>query len=85
MLLVCGLRDWPFDMKAERRAGPAPPPYGSVYPRIENILLATVHPGFASRIHTDFGVSHDYGIEAIITTGYPLPVSSRFGTTQNNS
>ena len=38
-MLVCGLRDWPFDMKGERRVGPAPPSCDSVYPCGQNILL----------------------------------------------
>ena len=84
LLLVCGLRDWPFDTKGERRVGPAPPFYGSVYPCVQNILLAcralgldatltTAHRGFDSRIHTEFGISGDYGVVAMIPIGcYPL-------------
>lgn len=83
ILLVCGLRDWPFEVKSERRVGPAPPSYGSVYPCVQNILLAcralglgatltTAHRGFESKIHAEFGISHEYGVVAMIPIGYPL-------------
>ncbi len=83
MPLVCGLRYWPFDMKGERRVGPAPPFYGSVYRCVQNILLAcralglgatltTAHREFESRIHTEFGISDEYGVVAMIPIGYPL-------------
>ena len=82
MLLVCGLSDWPFDIQGERRVGPAPPSYGSVYPCIQNILLAcralglgatltTAHRGFESRVHAEFGISDEYGVVAMIPIGYP--------------
>ncbi|MFT5176106.1 MAG: nitroreductase, partial [Gammaproteobacteria bacterium] len=40
LLLVCGRRDWPFVVAEEHRVGLAPPSYGSVYPCIQNIMLA---------------------------------------------
>ena len=93
LLLVCGLRDWPFDMKGERRVGPAPPSYGSVYPCVQNILLAcralglgatitTAHRGFESRIHTEFGISDEYGVVAMIPIGYSL---GKFGPVTRKS
>ena len=32
LLLVCGLRDWPFKVPPEERVGLAPPNFGAVYP-----------------------------------------------------
>lgn len=83
LLLVCGLRDWPFDLKGDDRIGLPPPSYGSVYPCIQNILLAcralglgatltTAHRGFEEKLHTEFGISHEYGVVAMIPIGYPL-------------
>ena len=64
-------------MKGERRVGPPPPSYGSIYPCVQNILLGlgatltTAHRGFESRIHTEFGISNEYGVVAMIPIGYP--------------
>ena len=32
LLLVCGLRDWPFKVPEAERVGLAPPNYGAIYP-----------------------------------------------------
>ena len=40
LLIVCGKRDWPFSVDAKDRIGLAPPSPGSVYPCVQNILLA---------------------------------------------
>ena len=36
LLLICGKRDWPFAIPAEKREGKAPPSYGSL---LEKLLL----------------------------------------------
>ena len=83
LLLVCGLRDWPFAVPKEQRVGKAPPSYGSVYPCIQNILLAcralglgatltTMHQLFEDELQEHFGIPQRYGVVAMIPIGYPL-------------
>ena len=61
----------------------APPSYGSVYPCVQNMLLAcralglgatltTAHRQFESKIHSAFDVPQNYGVVAMIPIGYPL-------------
>lgn len=87
LLMVCGKRDWPFSVPAERRVGKAPPSYGSIYPCVQNILLAcrglglgasltTMHQMFEDELHERFGIPEDYGVVAVIPIGYP---TGRFG------
>jgi nitroreductase len=87
LLLVCGERDWPAFVPPERRVGKAPPSYGSIYPCIQNILLAcralglgasltTTHMLFEDELCQQLGVPDEYGIVAIIPIGYPR---GRFG------
>lgn len=87
IVLVCGRRDWPFAVPAAERRGPAPPSYGSVYPCVQNILLAcralglgasltTMHQVFEPELRAHFGVPDDHGIVAAIPIGYPR---GRFG------
>jgi nitroreductase len=82
LLLVCGMRDWPIAVPPEERVGKAPPSYGSVYPCIQNILLAcrglglgasltTAHMIFHDELVARLGVPDSYGIVAILPIGYP--------------
>jgi nitroreductase len=92
LLVVCGLRDWPAAVPEENRTGKAPPSYGSVYPCIQNILLAcrglglgasltTTHMLFEDELAERLGVPEEYGMVAIIPIGFPRgrfgPVSRR--------
>ncbi len=87
LLMVMGRRDWPFSVAPEDRKGKAPPSYGSVYPCVQNILLATralglgaslttMHQMFEDEMHDYYGIPHDYGVVATIPIGFPL---GRFG------
>lgn len=87
LLLVCGKRDWPAAVPPERRTGLAPPSYGSVYPCVQNILLAcrglglgatltTMHQFFEAELHAEFAIPADYGVVVMIPIGYP---EGRFG------
>ncbi|MEQ8662312.1 MAG: nitroreductase family protein, partial [Gammaproteobacteria bacterium] len=87
LLMVAGLRDWPFAVPPAERRGKAPPSYGSVYPAVQNILLAarglglgasltTMHQMFEPELHAHFGIPEDYGVVAVIPLGYP---QGRFG------
>jgi len=88
LLLVCGLRDWPFRVPEEERVGLAPPNYGAVYPCVQNILLAcralglgaaltTMHQVFEEELHQRFDIPEEYGVVVTIPIGYPL---GRFGS-----
>ncbi len=85
LLLVCGKRDWPAVVPKEKRVGRAPPSYGSVYPCIQNILLAcrglnlgatltTMHQFFEDELHREFAIPEEYGVVTIIPIGYPLGI-----------
>ena len=87
LLVVCGLRDWPFKVPAEERVGLAPPNYGAVYPCVQNILLAcralglgaaltTMHQLFEEEMHERFDIPEEYGVVVTIPIGYPM---GRFG------
>ena len=90
LLVVCGLRDWPFRVPESERVGLAPPNYGAVYPCVQNILLAcralglgaaltTMHQVFEDEMHERFGIPTEYGIVVTIPIGYP---KGRFGPTR---
>ncbi|GJM15132.1 MAG: oxidoreductase [Thermodesulfobacteriota bacterium] len=80
-LLVCAHRDWPASIPAEKRIGKAPPPYASIYPCIQNILLAsralglgatltTIHHMFEVDMHQRFRIPNQVSIVALIPIGY---------------
>ena len=82
ILMVFGKRDWPFNVEQEKRVGLAPPSYGSVYPCVQNILLAcravglgasltTMHQMFEDEIHEEYAIPREYGIVATIPIGWP--------------
>jgi nitroreductase len=92
ILVICGLRDWPFSIPAEERVGVAPPSFGSVYPCVQNVLLAcralglgasltTLHQMFEGELCERLGIPPEWGIVAVIPIGYPLgkfgPVTRR--------
>ena len=87
LLVVCGLRDWPFKVPPEERVGLAPPNYGAVYPCVQNILLAcravglgaaltTMHQVFEEEMMEHFAIPVEYGIVVTMPIGYPV---GRFG------
>ena len=87
ILLVCGKRDWPFRVPEAERVGLAPPSYGSVYPCVQNILLAcralglgasltTMHQMFEDELQERLGIPFEYGVVATIPIGFP---SGKFG------
>lgn len=82
LLIVCGKRDWPFSVEEKDRVGLAPPSPGSVYPCVQNILLAcrakglgasltTMHQVFENELCQRLGIPEEYGIVAVIPIGYP--------------
>lgn len=87
LIMACGQRDWPFVVPQEQRIGAAPPSYGSVFPAVQNILLAcralglgatltTLQQMFEAELGDYFGIPDDYGVVATIPIGFPL---GRFG------
>jgi nitroreductase len=87
-LLFClGKRDWPFVVAAEDRVGLAPPSYGSIYPAVQNVLLAcralglgasltTMHQMFEPEMHEFYGIPETHGVVAVIPIGFP---TGKFG------
>ncbi len=82
LLFCCGQRDWPFSVPAAKRVGKAPPSYGTIYPCVQNILLAcrglglgasltTMHQMFEDEMHAYYGIPDDYGVVAVIPIGFP--------------
>jgi len=83
LVLVCGLRDWPFKVPPEARVGLAPPNFGAVYPCVQNMLLAcravglgaaltTMHQVFEDELHAYFEIPEDYGVVVTIPIGWPI-------------
>ena len=90
LLVVCGLRDWPFKVPEAERVGLAPPNFGAVYPCVQNILLAcravglgaaltTMHQVFEDELMERFQIPVEYGVVVTIPIGYPI---GRFGPVQ---
>jgi len=87
LLFVCGHRDWPAAVPVDERVGLAPPPYGSVYPCAQNMLLAcralglgasltTIHHMFESELAHYLGVPGEVSLVALLPIGFP---KGRFG------
>ena len=83
LLFCCGVGDWPFNVPAEQCEGLAPPSHASIYPCVQNILLAcrglglgasltTMHQMFEAELHTFFGVPPTHGVVAVIPIGFPM-------------
>lgn len=83
ILLVAGLRDWPFKVAQEDRVGLAPPNFGAVYPCVQNILLAcrslglgaaltTMHQVFEDELHAHFKIPDTYGVVVSMPIGWPM-------------
>lgn len=87
LLLCMGQRDWPFSVPADERKGLAPPSYGTIYPCVQNILLAcralglgasltTMHQMFEPELHEYFGIPESWGVVSVIPIGFP---AGKFG------
>jgi len=88
LLVICGLRDWPFKVPESERIGLAPPNFGAVYPCVQNILLAcravglgaaltTMHQVFEEDMMARFKIPEEWGIVVTLPIGYP---KGKFGT-----
>jgi nitroreductase len=92
LLVVCGMRDWPFKVPESERIGLAPPNYGAIYPCVQNILLAcralglgaaltTMHQVFEEELMQRFNIPVEWGVVVTIPIGYPTgnfgPVNRR--------
>ncbi len=87
LLFVCGHRDWPAAVPVEKRISKPPAPYGSIYPCVQNILLAcravglgasvtTMHHMFEEELAEQLGVPDDVSLVALLPVGFP---QGRFG------
>ena len=87
LLFVCGHRDWPAAVPTKERVGKPPPPYGSIYPCVQNILLAcravglgasltTIHHMFEAELGEHLAVPDEISLVALIPIGFPR---GRFG------
>lgn len=87
LIFCCGKRDWPFKVAEKDRTGLAPPSFGSIYPAVQNLLLAcrglglgasltTMHQMFEEEMHEFYGIPLDYGVVAVVPVGFP---TGRFG------
>jgi nitroreductase len=66
LLVVCGLRDWPFKVPEAERVGLAPPNFGAVYPCVQNILLACRAVGLGAALTTMHQVFEDELAAAVL-------------------
>lgn len=82
LILICGVRDWPFAVKKEDRVGLGPPNYGALYPCVQNMLLAcralglgaaltTMHQMFEEELHERFAIPEKYGVVVMMPVGFP--------------
>ena len=82
LLVICGLRDWPFKVPESERVGLAPPNYGAIYPCVQNILLAcravglgaaltTMHQVFEEEFMARFNIPEEWGVVVTMPIGYP--------------
>jgi nitroreductase len=83
LLVICGLRDWPFKVPESERVGLAPPNYGAIYPCVQNILLAcravglgaaltTMHQVFEEELMARFNIPEEWGVVVTMPIGYPM-------------
>ena len=83
LLVVCGLRDWPFKVPEAERVGLAPPNFGAIYPCVQNILLAcravglgaaltTMHQVFESELMERFEIPVEWGVVVTMPIGFPM-------------
>ncbi|MDK1024136.1 MAG: nitroreductase family protein [Gammaproteobacteria bacterium] len=83
LLVICGLRDWPFKVPEAERVGLAPPNYGAIYPCVQNILLAcralglgaaltTMHQVFEDELMDRFNIPEEWGVVVTMPIGYPM-------------
>ncbi len=83
LLVVCGLRDWPFKVPEAERVGLAPPNFGAIYPCVQNILLAcravglgaaltTMHQVFEDELMERFEIPKEWGVVVTMPIGYPM-------------
>lgn len=92
IILICGVRDWPFAVPKEQRIGHGPPNYGAIYPCVQNMLLAaralglgatltTMHQMFEAELHERFAIPEEYGVVVMMPIGFPMgnfgPVSRK--------
>ena len=92
LLVICGLRDWPFKVPESERIGLAPPNFGAIYPCVQNILLAcravglgaaltTMHQVFEDELMARFNIPEEWGVVVTMPIGFPMgnfgPVSRR--------
>ncbi len=87
LLFVCGHRDWPAAVPVEKRISKPPAPYGSIYPCVQNILLAcravrlgasvtTMHHMFEEELAHHLEVPEDVAVVTLLPIGFP---QGRFG------
>jgi len=82
VLLVCGVREWPERMPVARRSGRAPPPYESLMPCVQNMLLACRalglgacltmrHAAFEEALCHYLEIPDEIGIAVAMPIGFP--------------
>lgn len=82
IILVCGLREWPYGGSGARRLGKAPPSLVATLPCAQNILLTchalglgasltTLHQLFEEELEHYLELPGDVGVVAAIPVGFP--------------